>query len=126
MSATTTATTAKTDAIAPYLDADQVKACVDTRPGLTVLEFTADWCPPCRQLAPHVDALARELAPVVLIAKVDADAHPALAARFGVRGLPTLLVFQDGEVVDRIVGALPVAQLRARIQAARRPADSLA
>jgi thioredoxin len=123
MSATTTALP---PAAAPYLDADRFSTCVDARPGLTVIEFTADWCPPCRQLAPHVDALARELAPAVLIAKVDADAHPALAARFGVRGLPTLLLFRDGEVVDRIVGALPAAQLRARIDAARRPPDPLA
>ena len=111
---------------APYLNPSEFAAHVDAGPGLTVVEFTIDWCPPCRQLAPHVDALARELAPAVLIAKVDADAHPALAARFGVRGLPTLLLFQDGEVVDRIVGALPPAQLRARIQAARRPPDPLA
>jgi thioredoxin 1 len=119
--ATTPMTTAMTDAAAPYLDAEQFRSCVDTRSGLSVIDFTAEWCPPCRQLAPHVDALARELAPAVLVAKVDADAHPALAARFGVRGLPTVLLFQDGEVVDRIVGALPAAQLRARIQAARRP-----
>jgi thioredoxin len=111
---------------APYLNPNEFAARVQAGPGLAVVDFTADWCPPCRQLAPHVEALARELAPAVLIAKVDADAHPALAARFGVRGLPTLLVFQGGEVIDRIVGALPAAQLRARIQAARRPPDPLA
>jgi len=110
---------------APYLTPSEFAARVDAGPGLAVVDFTADWCPPCRQIAPYVDALADELAPAVLIAKVDADVHPGLAARFGVRGLPTLLVFRDGEVVDRIVGALPLAPLRARIQAARRPPDPL-
>ena len=114
-----------TDA-APYLDPETFAARVEAGSGLAVVDFTAAWCPPCRQIAPHLEALARELAPAVLIGKVDADDHPALAARFGVRGLPTLLLFQDGEVVDRIVGALPPAQLRARIQAARRPPDPLA
>ena len=110
---------------APYLTPSEFAARVETVPGLAVIDFTADWCPPCRQMAPYVDALARELAPAVQVAKVDADAHPELAARFGVRSLPTLILIRDGEVVDRIVGALPAAALRARIQAARRPADPL-
>lgn len=100
---------------APYLDAERFAVLVERAPGLAMVDFTAAWCPPCRVLAPHVDALAREFSGSVVVAKVDVDDQPAVAARLGVLGMPTLLFFRDGQVVDRIVGAVPPAQIRAKV-----------
>ena len=69
-----------------------------------LLDCWADWCGPCRMLAPTVDALARDYAGRVLVAKLDVDANPLTAGRFDVRSIPTLLVFRDGQVVQRLLG----------------------
>jgi thioredoxin len=100
---------------APFIDAERFATLVEQARGLALVDFTADHCPPCRVLSPQVDALARELAGRVTVAKVDVENQPALTARFGIRGTPTLLFFRDGEVVDRILGAVPVARLREKI-----------
>lgn len=97
-----------------HLDQEEFAKVVEQSAALAIVDFTADWCPPCRILAPHLDALARELGPDVVIAKVDVDEHPELASRFGVLSLPTLLFFRGGQVVDRVVGALPPDRLRTR------------
>jgi thioredoxin 1 len=99
----------------PYVDAERFVALVDQAPGLVLVDFTADWCPPCRRLAPDIDALASEYAGRLTVVKVDADEQPDLAARFSVRSLPTLMFFRDGQIVDRMVGAPPPAQLRAKV-----------
>jgi thioredoxin 1 len=104
---------------APFVDTDRFAALVEHTPGLALVDFTAAHCAPCRMLAPHVDELARELAGRVVVAKVDVDAEPALTARFGIRGTPTVLFFRDGRVVDKIVGAVPMAQLRNKVMALR-------
>ncbi|MER5631929.1 thioredoxin [Streptomyces nitrosporeus] len=81
-------------------------------PGLPVLvEFTADWCGPCRQLAPVLGAMAREEAGRLKVVQVDVDHSPAVAARYAVLSTPTLLVFQDGEPVRSMVGARPKRRL---------------
>jgi len=103
--------------IAPFIDADAFSTLVEQAQGLAVVDFTADHCPPCRILGPQVDALARELAGRAVVAKVDVDQQPALTARFGIRGTPTLLFFRDGQLVDRIVGATPLARLREKVDA---------
>lgn len=72
-----------------------------------LVDFWAEWCPPCHQIAPILDELAEELAGQLTIAKVDADLNPNTAMAYGVFGLPTLLLFKDGEVVERIVGFRP-------------------
>jgi thioredoxin 1 len=100
---------------APYLDGQRFAAVVEQTHGLALIDFTAAWCPPCRMLGPSVDALARELAPNVVIAKVDVDDHPELASRFGVLSMPTLLFFRGGQLVDRIVGVVPIDHLRAKL-----------
>jgi thioredoxin 1 len=105
---------------APYVDAEGFTTLVEQKRGLALVDFTADWCPPCRMMAPHIDALARELTGSVVVAKVDVDAQPDLTSRFGVMSMPTLLFFRDGQVVDRVVGALPPAQLRAKVNDLRR------
>lgn len=69
-----------------------------------VVDFYADWCGPCRMMAPTLDQFAHERAGELLVLKLDTDANPAVAARFGVRGLPTVIAFQDGAERRRHVG----------------------
>ena len=80
-----------------------------------LVDFWAAWCGPCRALAPHLDTLANHFAGKAKVIKVNADENPDVAARYGVRGLPTLLVFKGGKVVDQLVGnpgsAKPLEQL---------------
>lgn len=109
----------ETQSHAPFVDAVRFATMVEQAPGLAVVDFTADHCAPCRMMSPHVDALAVELAGRVAVAKVNVDDEPALTARFGIRGTPTILFFRDGAVVDRIVGSVPPARLRETIQRLR-------
>ena len=104
---------------ATFLDPQLFTTLIEQAPGLALVDFTADHCPPCRMMAPHVDKLAQTLAGSVVVAKVDCDAHPEIAARFGVRGTPTLIFFRGGQVVDRIVGAVPPERLLAACQRLR-------
>ncbi len=72
-----------------------------------VLDFWAEWCGPCKAIAPILKDLAKDYDGRVKIAKLDVDSNPNTAAEFGIRGIPTLLVFKGGKEVDRIVGAAP-------------------
>ncbi|HEX6589229.1 MAG TPA: thioredoxin domain-containing protein [Longimicrobiales bacterium] len=84
--------------------------------GLVAVEFGAEWCGPCRVMEPVLEAAVLELAGVVRFHEVDADANPGLVARYGVRGLPTVLVFRDGGLIDRIIGAQPRERFIARLR----------
>ena len=85
-------------------------------PGVVAVKFSAAWCAPCRMMAPSVEALAQEYTGKLSIVDLDADVNPATMVRFGVRGLPTILVFRNGEVVDRIVGAQQKRTLQERLE----------
>jgi thioredoxin 1 len=86
-------------------------------PELLMVDFWAEWCAPCKMLAPVLDALVRELGGKVTLAKVNVDENPALAARYGIRSIPTVLLIKDGKVLDQVVGAVPKAQLQRKLEA---------
>ena len=82
-----------------------------------LVDCWADWCGPCHMLAPTIDALARDYAGRAVIAKLDVDANPLTAGKFEIRGIPTLLLFQNGQLVDRLVGVQPRGAIDARLRA---------
>ena len=81
-----------------------------------LVDFWAPWCGPCRSLSPIVDGVADELAGKLAVAKCNVDDNQDLAMKFGVMSIPTLIVFKNGEEVDRSVGALPKARLQALLE----------
>jgi thioredoxin 1 len=79
----------------------------ETKQGLVLVDFWAEWCGPCRRLAPTVDAIAAEYDGRVTVAKLNVDENPEVPGRFAVRGIPTLLLFKEGELAETIVGLRP-------------------
>ena len=71
-----------------------------------VVDFWAEWCGPCKQMAPHLEAVSEEMAGKVKVAKINVDENPMAASKYGVRGLPTLLVFKEGKVAATHLGAM--------------------
>jgi thioredoxin 1 len=85
--------------------------------GLAMVDFWAEWCGPCRLVAPFVAQLAEEYDGKGLkVGKLDVDTNPGVASRFGIRSIPSILFFKDGQHVDTVIGAVPKAHLEAKIQ----------
>ena len=72
-----------------------------------LVDFWAEWCGPCKQIAPALEQIAQELAGQVTVAKVDIEASPTTPSRYGVRGIPTMMLFRDGQMAAMKVGAMP-------------------
>jgi thioredoxin 1 len=82
----------------------------------TLVDFWAAWCGPCRAVAPVVEAIAADFAGQLKVGKMDIDSHQATPQRYGIRSIPTLLIFKQGKVVGQIVGAVPRPKLEAEIK----------
>lgn len=82
-----------------------------------LVDFWAEWCGPCKMIGPVVEELAGDYEGKAVIAKLNVDENPSMTAKFGVRSIPTLLVFKNGQVVDKQVGAVPKSVLSQKIQA---------
>ncbi len=80
-----------------------------------LVDFWAPWCGPCHIIAPTVESLAQEFSGRLLVGKLNVDENPRIASRYGIMSIPTLLVFRNGQVIDKIVGALPAPALRQRV-----------
>jgi thioredoxin 1 len=107
--ATPSTVTSSTVTVTDDTFADEVEAA----PGLTIVDFWATWCGPCRVIAPFLEQIAAERAGSVKVAKLDIDDNQRTPARFNVRSAPTLLIFKGGRVVDQIVGSVPKARIDA-------------
>ncbi len=82
-----------------------------------LVDFWAEWCGPCKMIAPVVNELAADYEGKAVIGKVDVDANPSISAKYGIRSIPTLLVFKNGEIVDKQIGAVNKSVLSQKLDA---------
>ena len=80
-----------------------------------VVDFFAEWCGPCKAMAPALDQVAQEMAGKVKVVKIDVDQNPEITQRFRIQAMPTLMLFKDGKVIGQIVGAVPRAKIEALV-----------
>jgi thioredoxin 1 len=84
-------------------------------PGPVLVDFWAEWCGPCRMVAPSVDALAQEFAGRAVVGKLNVDENPKTAMRYNIMSIPALFIFKNGQVVEQVIGAQPLPVLRAKL-----------
>ena len=100
-----------------HLSNDTFKAAVTAAGAPDLVDFWAPWCGPCKAIAPILDELATELDGKLKICKVNVDEADAVSAEYGIRAIPTMLLFKGGSVVEQIVGMMPKAALKAKLAA---------
>jgi thioredoxin 1 len=100
-----------------HLTEENFDAAISRETGVMMVDFWAEWCGPCRAIAPVLEDLANESASKVTLAKVNVDENPGLAARYGIRSIPTILFVKQGKVSDQVIGAVPKAKLQAKLDA---------
>jgi len=100
---------------APVVLTDQSFPSFISSQKLSVIDFWAEWCAPCRFVSPIIEQLAKQYAGRVLFGKLDVDRNQITAARYGIRSIPTIMFFRSGKPVDVIIGALPKNQIESRI-----------
>ena len=85
--------------------------------GIVMIDFWAVWCGPCRMIAPTVEELAKEYAGKIKVMKLNTDENPDVASKYKIMGIPTIIFIKNGQEADRLVGAVPKPQLKAKIDA---------
>ncbi len=100
-----------------FTDANFKESALDNK-GVTLVDFGAEWCGPCRQIAPLIDELAEEFKGIAVIGKLDVDDNPEISTKYGVRSIPTLLFLRDGEIVDKHVGGMTKLGIKTKLEAA--------
>ena len=86
-------------------------------PGLLLVDFWAEWCAPCKAIAPVLEEVVKESGGTLTLAKVNVDDNPGLAGRYGIRSIPTILFVKGGKVLDQVIGAVPKSQLQKKLEA---------
>ncbi len=100
-----------------HLTTDSFKNTVSASSTPVLVDFWAPWCGPCKAIAPILDELATEFDGKLSIAKVNIDEHDSIAAEYGIRAIPTMLLFKGGQVVEQLVGMMPKAALKTKLEA---------
>ncbi len=94
-----------------HLTDDEFESTIANAKGAILVDFWAEWCGPCKQLSPILDEISKDMGDKVTIAKVNIDDNPESPQKYGVRGIPTLILFKDGKPVATKVGSMPKSQL---------------